>query len=545
MELFRQRAQAVAPDFGLTAANAASVAGVCRRLDGLPLAIELAAARTKLLPPKALLARLDRGLQVLAGGARDLPGRQRTLRDTIAWSHDLLDAGEQALFRRLAVFAGGCTLEAAEAVCAPGTEGPEETDILEGLAALVDNSLLVSLPGGAGSEGGEPRFTMLETVREYASERLESSGEAEEVRRKHARYYLALAESLQPEVSPERDRDWIVRLEEEHDNLRAALRSAVQARDAETGGRLVLMLWRLWAERGHLIEGRWWAKTVLALDGSEAEAARALSRLPAHKRAFLVFITGILATMQGDYDGASALYEESLAAYRELDYKKGMSGPLRELGVVAHDRGDYERAVRLNEQALALAREFNTAFGIAYTLFTLADAVLALGDTDRAATLLEESLALFRGLEHTWGMAQTLTRLGSMACERGEDARASKLYGEGLELVRRWGLSSYAAVCLEGLARVAAMRDRPERAVRLCAAAEAVREEVGMPLSATARSTTARSVTARSVTARAEHDRIVAASRAALGEDAFESAWTAGHMLPFDAAITEALDSGE
>jgi tetratricopeptide (TPR) repeat protein len=516
--------------FELNAANAEAVAGICRRLDGLPLAIELAAARVKLLPPRALLARLEVGLRLLTGGACDLPEHQRTLHDTIAWSHDLLDADEHTLFRRLAVFAGGCTLEAAEAVC--DADEPGES-VLETLASLVDNSLLVPRSEYPEcQEDEEPRFTMLETIREYAHERLESSGEAGKVRRNHARYYLTLVEAMQPEVYPRRQEGtWIADMEEEHDNLRAALRWTIRGREAEIGRRLVLSLWRLWIERGHWVEGRRWAEAVLELDGSETQAARVVSRLPAHKRAFLIHITGILATTQGDYDGASALYEESLAAYRELNYKKGMSGPLRELGIIAYHRGDYERAVRLNEQSLSLAREFNTSFGIAYTLFTLADAVLARGDASRAVTLLEESLALFQGLEHTWGMAQTLTRLGSMACEAGEDARASKLYGESLELVRQWGLSPYAVVSLEGLARVAVVRNRPERAARLCGAAEALREEISVPLTPTAHLPTARS----------ERDRTLAAARAALGEAAFESAWATGHALPLEEAIAYAL----
>ncbi len=526
VELFLQRARAVMPGFEPDDTNAAVAARVCRRLDGLPLAIELAAARIKLLPPKALLSRLDCGLRVLAGGARDLPERQRTLRDTIAWSHDLLDVGEQTLFRRLAVFAGGCTLEAAEAVCGSGTDEGEGSDVLEGLASLVDNSLLVALPEASERREGEPRFAMLETIREYALERLVASGEAEEVRRKHAWYYLALAEALQPEVAPRGQEGWIASLEEEHDNLRAALRWAIQAREAEIGGRLVLSLWRLWGECGYTGEGLRWAEEVLALDGSEVQAARALSRLPAHKRAFLIQVVGYLATIQGDYKRAVALYEESLAAFRKLDYKKGLSAPLRELGVVAYQQGDHERAVRLNEQALALAREFNNAFGIAYSLFTLADPVRARGDLERAATLLEESLVLFRSLNHTWGTAQTIARLGDVAYEAGEDARASRLYEESLEL--GWGerLKVEVAPWLEGLARVAARQGRMERAAWLCGVAAALREEVGAPLPPTDR---------------AGHDRTVAAARAALGEDAFGAAWAMGHALPLEAAIADVL----
>jgi len=527
VELFCQRARAVSPVFALTPANAAAVTRICRRVDGLPLAIELAAARTKLFSAQVLLGRLDRRLPLLSGGARDLPERQQTLRRAVAWSYELLCEGKQSLFRRLAVFAGGCTVEAAEAVCAPGASGPEEMGILEGMAALVDNSLLVVRPGpSAGREDEEPRFAMLETIREYTVERLEASGETEEVRRRHAAYFLALAESLQPEVSPEREGDWIERLEEVHDDLRSALRWTVGACEAETGGRLVLMLWRLWAERGHSVEGRRWAEAVLALDDSETRAARARSRLPAHKRAFLIHVAGILATAHGDYDGAATLYEESLNAFRDLDYKKGLSAPLRELGVVAYHQGDYESAVRLNEQALAIAREYNSAFGIAYTLFTLSDAVSAFGDSDRAAKLLEESLALFRGLDHTWGISHTLTRLGNLACEAGEDARAEELYAESLDLVRRWGLSFDAAASLEGLARVAAMQGQPARAVRLCAAAEAVREDVGVPLSPANR---------------AGHERTVAAARTTLGEDEFAAAWDVGYTLPLEEAIVEAL----
>jgi predicted ATPase/tetratricopeptide (TPR) repeat protein/DNA-binding XRE family transcriptional regulator len=530
VELFRQRARAATPTFELTTANAPAVARICRRLDGLPLAIELAAARVKMLPPEALLARLDSGLRVLTGGARDLPERQRTLHDTIAWSYDLLDAKAQALLRRLAVFAGGCTLGATEAVCGPGNDEPGMRDTLEMLAVLVDNSLLVSLPGDAGSREGEPRFTMLETIREYALERLESSGEAGEMRRKHASYYLALSETLQPEASPERAGDWVERLEEEHGNLRAALRWAIEAREAEIGGRLVLMSWRPWVERGHATEGRRWAEEVLALDGTETDAARALSRLPERKRAFLIQVAGILATTHGDYEGAATLYEESLAAFRDLDYKKGLSAPLRELGVLAFYRGDYALAVRLNEQALALAREFNNAFGIAYSLLALADAARGQGDLGRARTLLKEGLALARSTENAWGIVRTLASLGSVACDAGEYARAWGLYEEGLELAWRTGLKHTISLCLEGLARVAVAQGRMERAASLCGTTVALREDMGWPLPPSGY---------------AEHEHTVAAAREALGEDAFTAAWVKSHALPLDKVIAETLSNGE
>jgi predicted ATPase/DNA-binding XRE family transcriptional regulator len=525
VELFRQRARAVAPAFELTAANASTVARICQKLDGLPLAIELAAARVKLFSPQALLYRLDRRLQLLGGGARDLPDRQQTLRRAVAWSYDLLDAEEQILFGRLAVFAGGCTLEAAEAVCGAGSDGPEERgDALETLASLVDNSLLLPRPEPSVRRGYEgPRFTMLETIREYAAERLRSSGEAEEMHRAHARYYLALAEDAQPEASVHMQKEWIAVLEEEHDNLRMALRWAIRHREVDIGVRLGLMLWRFWAGRYHLSEGRRWLESVLALGGPEVGAGESEPALPARRWAFLHLVAGILATGQGDYDRAVELYEESLALYQDLGYRKGTSGPLRELGTLAYHRGDYERAIRLNEQALAITREFGSTFGSGLTICTLADALRAQGDTARARTLLEESLASLRRQEHPLrianALANTLTRLGSIECELGRDARASELYGESLELVRQFGFRFDAVPCLEGMARVAVVQGRPERAARLLGTSAALRDEMGTPLVPIAR---------------ADHDHAVNDTRAALGEDAFAAAWAEGSGMTLE-----------
>jgi predicted ATPase len=537
VELFRQRAQAVLPTFELTATNTATVARICQRLDGLPLAIELAAARVKLFSLQALLARLDRGLQLLTGGARDLPERQQTLRDTIAWSYELLDPAEQALFRRLAVFAGGCTLEAVEEVCGSSTEEQVESSVLETLASLVDNSLLVSRFESSTCQevDEEPRFTMLETIREYALERLASSGELEEVQRKHAQYYLALAEAAQPQASGRWDEvDWwskFTRLEGEHDNLRAALSWAVQNLEVETGARLALALWWFWLEHSYLSDGRQWMEAVLALDGAGGRTGEAPHQLPARTKAYLLQVTGMLAMAQGHYDHAVALHEEGMSLYREMGHEKGVSASLRELGFVAYEQGDYERAVRLHEQSLALAREFGTTFGIARSIRALADALRGQGNLRRATTLLEESLALSRGLENAWGIARTLASLGSVACEAGEYARASRLYEESLELGgRRMGLNHIILPCLEGLARVAVAQGRMERATRLCGAAAALREDTGWPLPPAKRT---------------EHDRTVAAAREALGEEAFAAAWVRGHALPLEEAITDTLSNGE
>ncbi len=531
VELFSQRARAVLPDFELTAANAGVVAGICRRLDGLPLAIELAAARVKLLPPRALLDRLDRGLQLLAGGGRDLPERQRTLRDAIAWSYDLLEAGERALFRRLAVFAGGCTLEAVEDVCGSGAEDQVESSALDGLASLVDNSLVVSRSDPSTcQEDEEPRFTMLETIREYALERLTSGGEADEAHRRHARYYLALAEAAQLEDSERLDGaerlSRLMRLEREHDNLRSALRWAVEGREVETAARLALALWRFWMDRSHLSEGRRWIEAVLDLNRAEGRTGGAPPALPARTEAYLLHVAGILASMQGDYDRAVALHEAGMAAYRDLDHKRGVSASLRQLGVVAGAQGDYESGVRLHEQSLALARELGGTWDVAFNVCALADAVRGQRDLARATTLLEESLALFRRLEDTWGIGLALASLGDVACEVGDYAHASRLYEESLDLYQKAGLNFGVPIHLEGLARVAAAQGRPGRAARLCGASAALREEIGRPLPPADRP---------------EHERTEAAARAVLGEAAFESEWAKGYALSLEEAITDAL----
>ena len=508
------------------------VTQICRRLDGLPLAIELAAARVKLFSPQALLARLDRGLQLLTEGARDLPERQQTLRDAIAWSYDLLNPGEQALFRRLAVFTGGCTLEAVEDVCGSRADEQVVSSILETLASLVDNSLLVSRSevSGRQEEDKEPRFTMLETIREYALERLTSSGEVQEVQRKHAQYYLTLAEAAQPQASgPWNEVEWwsrFTRLEREHDNLRAALRWAVRNLEMETGARLAIVLWWFWIERSYLSEGRQWFEAILAVDGAEDRTRESRHELPTRTRAYLLQVTGILAMAQGDYDHAVALHEESMRVYREMGHKKGVSASLRELGFVAYEQGDYDRAVSLHEQSLVLAREFGTTFGVAWSIRALADAVREQGDLKRARMLLEEGLALSRSTENAWGTARTLASLGSVACASGEYARASRSYEESLKLGQRMGLNHTILLCLEGLARVAAAQGKMERAAWLCGAAAALREDKGWPLPPAKRT---------------ENDRTVTAARAVLGEDTFAAAWAKGHALPLEEAIKDTL----
>jgi tetratricopeptide (TPR) repeat protein len=404
---------------------------------------------------------------------------------------------------------------------------------LETLASLVDNSLLVSLyESSAFEEDEEPRFAMLETIREYALERLTSSGEVEEVQRKHAQYYLTLAEATQPQVSvPWDEVDWwskFTRIEREYDNLRAALGWGVQNLEVETGARLAIALWWFWIERGYLSDGRRWMETILALDGAQGPTGKAPQTMPTRTKAYLIHVAGILAAMQGDYDQAVALQEAAMDVYREMGHKKGVSISLRELGLVVYYQGDYERAVRLHEQSLALAREFGTTFSIAYSMRGLAHALRAQGDLRRARTLLEESLALSRSEEHAWGMAHSLAGLGKVAYEAGEYARALRLYEESLDLARRMSLNHTILPCLEGLARVALAQGNMERAARLFGAAAALREDMGWPLPPAKR---------------AEHDRTVAAARGTLGEDAFEAAWVRGNTLPLEEAITGTLSN--
>ena len=528
VRLFIERARAVKPDFAVTNDNAPAVAEICSRLDGLPLAIELAAARVNLFSPKALLGRLDLRLPLLSGGARDLPERQQTLRDTVAWSYDLLVPAEKALFRRLAVFAGGFTLEAVEVVCGQAT--PWDESVLETLASLVDKSLLVSrIDAAADPRAVEPRFAMLETIREYAAQRLGSDAEAEEMHRAHARYYLALAESVQPEASTHSLTEWLGVLEREHDNLRVALRWAIRNRDVSFGTRLALMMWRFWPERQHVTEGRRWLEAVLAL--GEPEEGVTEPTLNARRWAFLHLVTGMLSGGQGDFDRAVELFEESLALYRNMGHRKGASGPLRELGGVAYHQGDYERAVSLSEQALNISRESGSAFGAGLAVCTLADTLRAQGETERARTLLEESLATLRRKTRPQrvanALALTLSRLGSIECELGRDARALELYRESLKLARQFGFTFDVFVCLEGVARVEALQGRPQQAARLLGASAAQRQGIGTPLTPITR---------------ADYDHAANAARAELGAEAFDAAWTAGHATSLQEIISEAIE---
>ena len=571
VRLFVERAQAVQADFVLTEENAAAVAEICHRLDGLPLAIELAAARVRLLRPAALLPRLERRLPLLTGGARDLPLRQQTLRGTIAWSHDLLDDGERRLFRRLAVFVGGCSLTAVSAVC--GTDDDPEIDpsagsgqaVLEGVASLLSKSLLQR----TGHGDGEPRLEMLETIREYALERLEASDESVGLRRRHAAYYLALAEEAAPKLTGAEQREWLAHLEIEHDNLRAALTWSLAEAPAlppgdppteqpvDLGLRLAGALTRFWDMRGHLPEGTRWLQAALAA----SRVTRSLARARA------LAGVGMLLREQGDRRRATACIEESLAIGRDLEDPRVVAWSLRELGFLAlEDQGDHDRAVGLCEESLAVARQLGDPWEIAYALEFLGMAVHGKGDHDRAAILHEESLDLYRQVGDMVGVGWSLYEQGAIARDRGEYERASILFAQSLALSRELGNTAMSAYSLQLLGIVANLRgDRAlakasleesltlaqqvglsrgvapalyalgsvawsggdsTRAARLFGVAEAQRDAFGL---------------AWFPTLRASFERDVATLRSELGQEAFAAAWAEGRVMSLDQAIAHAL----
>jgi predicted ATPase/class 3 adenylate cyclase/DNA-binding CsgD family transcriptional regulator len=445
LALFIQRARVSRPEFQLTNVNARAVAEICRHLDGLPLAIELAAARIKLLPPQALLARLTPRLTVLTSGARDVPVRQQSLRQTIEWSYQLLDAEQQRLFRRLSVFAGGCTLEAIEAVCVALDKNKEAGWVLDGVASLLDQSLLQQTE----QDGEEAHLVMLETIREYGLEMLEASGEMEKTRRAHAAYYLELAEEAEPELVVPRQAMWWERLEREHDSLRAAMRWLTEqertAQEREMALRLGGALLRYWEVRGHWSEG--WSFLEWARAESKGVTAPAQVKV-------LMAAAYLLDHLEHDTDRAEALYEESLVLYQTLGDMAGTALALSQLGEIAASRGHFAVANTRTEEALALYREMGDKQGIAWSLNNLADIVSQQGKYARAISLNEESLALFKEVGDKQGIAWSLSNLAGIVSQQGEYARAISLDEESLTLCREVGDVEGIAWSLFGLADV-------------------------------------------------------------------------------------------
>ncbi|HEX8919471.1 MAG TPA: tetratricopeptide repeat protein, partial [Chloroflexota bacterium] len=418
VQLFLQRAQAVKPDFTMTAESTASIAEICWRLDGLPLAIELAAARIRLFHPQALAGRLKTRLGLLTGGAKDVPCRQQTLRNTFDWSYDLLSPQEQALFAGLSVFVGSFTFEGAAAVC--NSEGM--LDLLDGIASLVDKSLLLQ-KGGA-----EPRFGMLETIREYASEKLETQGNTEATRTAHAEWFLALVEEAEPELRGPDQRLWLRRLERDHDNLLAALQWTEENSETTIGLRLATALWRFWSTRGQYSEGRRWLEVLLAFDERLGHPVPPMLRAKALNQA------ARFADRQGDLERVATLANESLALYRAAEDKVGLAAALSTLGGTMKEQGDYKEAMAILDESLALRRELGDTARIASALNSVGGAARWQGQYDRAESCFNEALQLYTERGDTAGIGHMLFRLGDVALDRCDFLGARRLYQESLVL---------------------------------------------------------------------------------------------------------------
>ena len=425
--LFVQRAQAVKPEFQLTMTNAPVIAEICVRLDGLPLAIELAAARMKLLSPQALLARLGRRLAMLTSESRDVPTRQQTLRNTIAWSYQLLDAWEQRLFRWLSVFVGGCTLQAVEAVCTGADDG--ERQVLEGIASLVDKSLLQRIePTGEGED--ELYLQMLETIREYGQEALTAHGDGAHAREAHADYFCLVAEEADPALQGPQLVTWLERLEREHDNLRAALRWALESEKSVTALRLATALERFWVIRGYRHEGLAFLESALAGSAEAAVEVRAKALLAAARLAFA----------QSNYHRGEMLARESLALFRELGDKRGIALTLDRLGMAAWRQGNFAAARELMEEDLALFRDIQDQGRVAWSLFTLGLLNTKQGEYPQACTLFEESVTLFKTLGNKRGIAAAMTQwAGTLFVSQAEDTQVEPLLQEGFALQQEVG----------------------------------------------------------------------------------------------------------
>ena len=587
MQLFIQRANAIKPDFVVTRENAPAVAEICYRLDGLPLAIELAAARVRLLPAQKMLAQLDNRLRFLTGGARDLPARQQTLRGTLDWSYDLLTDSEQKLFRQLAVFVGGCALEAAESVC--NEDGHQY--VLNGLQSLLDQSLLKQT-----EFNGEPRFSMLETIREYAHEQLTRMGELDSMQERHLNFFLALAEEMEPQLRRQQQQVYLDRLEREHDNLRTALEwSGRMHRDVQML-RLGAALYLFWRQRDFWSEGRKWFAVMQALDArpehealrptilaaaasiemwtSNMESAKQLARAciessRAHgeprRQAEALTVLGEVAWEQNDYAEAQKFLEEALALFGQCDDQMGVADAyhwlghlalaqgdqgrarsffqdsysrlndfgdrvsltllLNDLGLVSYFQEDYIMARAYSEQDLALCQEIGSRFGMAMTYNRLGDLARCEDDYGRADALYNESLSLFRAVGDISQTSAVSHNIAHVRLSQGKGVQAAKLFNQALDEFRARGDKNGVIDCLAGLAGVAIQFGHPEEGARWLAASEKAKQEIG---------------TTWWPANHIAYQRQLSRLHEQLDDATFQATWEQGHALTIERALSEA-----
>jgi len=554
VQLFLDRARLVEPEFSMTPGNAPAIASICRAVDGLPLAIELAAARVAMFSVEQLAERLRDPLPVLTGGGRTVEPRQQTLQATLDWSFDLLDLPEQLLLVRLSVFAGGWTLEAAEQVCAD--DAVAKRDVLSLLAQLVDKSLV---DVRAGDEA--VRYHLLETVRQYAWERLAKTGDAKRLGERHAAHFLALAEAAEPELAGARQHAWLERLERDHDNLRAALEWAAERERFEVEARLCAALWRFWGYRSHIIEGERrlahaLAQTAegevgthlrarllhgagaLASDRGDLERSASLSRQALAlleevgdrpRAATTLHILGIVASFHNDYAEAARRYEQSLHIREQLDDTLGIAASLQALGNVAREQGDLARSNALLERSLALQREIRNTRGVAFALISLGVNALDAGDYEHAVTYSAESLELFEALGDKARAAIVLNNLGYATHFQGDYQQAARFHARCLRMAQETGDQRAVAYGFEGVATAVALQGAGVQGARLAArlygAADTLRVALDIPLPPADY---------------ALNERSIIAARNTLGETAFAAAWAEGEALELEQAIEEA-----
>ena len=504
VRLFTERALAASPKFGVTAQNAPAVAEITARLDGLPLAIELAATRTKVLTPEQILPRLQKRLAILTSGARTLPERQRTLRGAIAWSHDLLEEAEKRMFARLSVFSGGSTLEAAEAVCDPEGLG---MDVLDALTSLVDKSLIRRTEPA----GGEPRFSMLETIREFGQEQLQAGGDLDLTLRRHGEHFLDLALEAEPHLTADDQGEWLDRCDREHANIRNALRWAIETREAVRAQDSAGALWRFWQQRGHLAEGRRWLDETLTMPSGQA-------RTPARAKALIG--AGGIAWWRQDREAAGAFYGEAAAIEREIGDPARIAEALYNLAfVVAGD--DLESAARLLEESLDLFRRLGDERGVAQVLTMLVMPDAQAGRWGTVVDRLEEVVAIWRRLGDRLHLAFDLLWLSFAHGRMRHRREAQSAALEALDLFREVDNHTGIGITFTDLAFLATWEGRHEDAIRLAGASESVKQRVGGPPGAIG------GLLAGDPAAEA---------RAHLSEDAAQRAWEEGFAMSVDEA---------